>query len=407
MKKLFAILLVFTMLFTVCACGNQATPGNNTTNTPGTSSGTNTNTNTNNGGGNTSNSSEPILIGLLDAFSGEKASNGEYTKEGAELFLKEINAKGGVLGRPVKIIYEDDQGNETVATNAYQKLVSQNDVCATVLNKYSSVVLAMSDFVEEAEIPAICSGSSTNIEKSTNPYLYSTRRSDSGSGVTLAAQCNKLGVKKVAIIHSPDALGTGMTPIVEKALAEYGIQVVSNQQYTADEKNFAPYIAKIIDSGCDCIVGIGQINEAVLIMKAVADAGLNVPCVASSAFAQSSCIENAGAAAEDWYSITAFSPYAKDEKTAAWIKKYNDKYGRLPEMTSATTYDALSMICWAIEQAGSTDPEAINNALKSIKSFEGIASIYTFQGTPMLATSEFIVQVKNGSTEVLDKLSVE
>jgi ABC-type branched-subunit amino acid transport system substrate-binding protein len=169
MKKLFAILLVFTMLFTVCACGNQATPGNNTTNTPGTSSGTNTNTN--NGGGNTSNSSEPILIGLVDAFSGEKASNGEYTKEGAELFLKEINAKGGVLGLSVKIIYEDEPGNETVATNAYQKLVSQNDVCATVLNKYSSVVLAMSDFVEEAEILLFARQLNKHREKSTNPRL--------------------------------------------------------------------------------------------------------------------------------------------------------------------------------------------------------------------------------------------
>ena len=403
MKKLFAILLAVTLMFTVCACGKQAAaPGGDTPSaTQGASSGTNTNENK------TPVSSEPILIGLLDAFSGERASNGDYTREGAELFLEEINANGGVLGRPVKIIYEDDQGNETVATNAYQKLVSQNDVCATVLNKYSSVVLAMSDFVEEAQIPGICSGSSVNIEKSTNPYLYSTRRSDSGSGITLAALCNKLGVKKVAIIHSPDALGTGMTPVVTKALAEYGIEVVSEQQYTNEEKNFAPYIAKIIDSGCDCIVGIGQSNEAALVMKAVKDAGIDVPCIGSSAYAQPSCIENAGAAAEGWYSVTAFSPYAKDPITAEWIKKYNDKYGRLPEMTSATTYDALSMICWAIEQAGSTDPETINETLRKLNSFEGIASIYTYQGTPMLATSEFIVQIQNGSTVVLDKLSVK
>lgn len=402
MKKLFAILLVVTLLFTVCACGKQATPGGSSpSTTPSASPGTSTNDNK------TPVSTEPILIGLLDAFSGERASNGEYTKEGAEMFLEEINAKGGVLGRPVKIIYEDDQGNETVATNAYQKLVSQNDVCATVLNKYSSVVLAMSDFVEEAEIPGICSGSSVNIEKSTNPYLYSTRKSDSGSGVTLAALCNKLGVKKVAIIHSPDALGTGMTPVVTNALAGYGIEVVSQQQYTNEEKNFAPYIAKIIDSGCDCIVGIGQSNEAALVMKAVRDAGINVPCIGSSAYAQPSCIENAGEAAEGWYSVTAFSPYAQDEKTAAWIKKYNDKYGRLPEMTSATTYDALSMICWAIEQAGSTDPEAINEALRKLNRFEGIASIYSYKGNPMLATSEFIVQVENGSTVVLEKLSVD
>lgn len=391
MKKLFSIMLALLIAVTFCACTNQPT-------TP---------TGTSGQGGSTTASKEPILIGLLDAFSGDRASNGEYTKEGAEMFLAEINAKGGVLGREVKIIYEDDQGNETAATNAYQKLVSQNDVCATVLNKYSSVVLAMSDFVAQEKIPAICSGSSVNIEKSDNQYLYSTRRSDSGSGVTIAAQCQKLGAKKVAILHSPDALGTGMTPIVKNTLESMGIEVVSVQQFTADEKNFAPYIAKITDSGCDTLVGIGQINEDVLIMKAVYDAGLKINCVGNSAFAQSSCIENAGEAANGWYSVTAFSPYAQDERTSAWVKKYQELYNRLPEMTCATTYDSLSMICWAIEKAGSTDPEAINNALKTLDGFEGIASTYKYQGNPMLATSEFVVQVVNGSTVVLDKLGID
>lgn len=386
MKKFFSILLILSMVLLLSACGNNGTKESE--------------------GPAEIEKKEPIFIGLLDAFSGDRASNGEYTKEGAEMFLAEINAKGGVLGREVKIIYEDDQGNETAATNAYQKLVSQNDVCATVLNKYSSVVLAMSDFVAKEKIPAICSGSSVNIEKSDNNYLYSTRRSDSGSGVTVAAQCQKLGAKKVAILHSPDALGTGMTPIVKSTLEGFGIEVVSVQQFTADEKNFAPYIAKIIDSGCDCLVGIGQINEDVLVMKAVADAGLDIHKVGNSAYAQSSCIENAGKASDGWYSITAFSPYATDEKTGAWVKKYNELYGRLPEMTCATTYDSLSMICWAIEKAGSTDPEEINNALKTIDGFEGIASTYKYQGTPMLATSEFIVEVKDGSTVVLDKLGL-
>lgn len=400
MKKVLALLLVAVMAMSVAACSSNATPAAADNPAPASAAPAGADqpaedpVNT-----------EPIYIGLTDAFSGERAINGEYTKEGAELFLSEINAAGGVLGREVVVVYEDDQGTEAAATNAYQKLISETDVCATILNKYSSSVLAVEQFVAESEIPAICSGSSVKLEALENPYLLSTRRSDSGSGLTIAAYCQKLGATKVAILHANDALGTGMTPVVTEALKGYNIEVVSTQQFITDEKNFAPYIAKIIDSGCDMLVAVGQTNEAALIMKAVKDAGLNIPCIANSAFAQSSTLDNAVGASDGWYSVTAFSAMVSEGKTAEWIAKYKETYGRAPDMTSATTYDALSMICWAIEQAGSDDPAAVNTTLHSIKDFEGIASVYTYQGTPMLSTAEYVVQIQNGAAVVLERVA--
>lgn len=404
MKKLLSILLALSLvacMFAGCSGEKPAeSAGTTATQAAGTPAAETTEA--------PSASAEPIVIGLLDAFSGDRAMNGEYTREGAEMFLEDINAAGGVLGRPVTIIYEDDQGAEASATNAYQKLVSENEVCATVLNKYSSVVLAMEPFVADEQIPAICSGSSVKLEASTNEWLLSTRRSDTGSGVSIALHCKSIGATKVAILHSPDALGTGITPVIEKTLADNGVEVVSVQQFTADEKNFAPYMAKIKDSGCDMLVAIAQTNEAALIMKAVKDAGLGVPCIGNSAFAQSSTLSNAPTEASNgWYSVTAFSYKATAPKTAEWVKRYNDKYGRNPDMTSATTYDALSMICKAIELAGTDDPAAINEQLHKLDGFEGIASDYSYQGTPMLASSEYIIQIENGEAIVIDRISTK
>lgn len=395
MKKALALLLAATMSLSLAACSGTS-PAASDSKTPDPVAATDQPAST-----------EPIYIGLTDAFSGERAINGEYTKEGVELFLSEINAAGGVLGREVVVVYEDDQGTEASATNAYQKLISDNDVSAVVLNKYSSLVLAVEQFVAEAEIPAICSGSSVKLEALDNEYMLSTRRSDSGSGLTIAAYCEKLGATKVAILHANDALGTGMAPVVASALAGYGIEVVSTQQFATDEKNFAPYIAKIIDSGCDMLVSIAQTNEAPLIMRAVKDAGLDIPCIGSSASAQSSTLQNAVGASEGWYSVTAFSPTISEGKAAEWIAKYEKMFGRAPDMTSATTYDALSMICWAIEEAGSTDPKAINTALHSIKDFEGISSVFTYQGTPMLSTAEYVSQVQNGESVVLEQVAAQ
>ena len=178
MKKLTSIVLVLSLVMCLFAGCSSTKPAETTA--AAAPAGTETAA-----AAETLKSNEPIVIGLLDAFSGDRAMNGEYTREGAEMFLEDINAAGGVLGRPVTIVYEDDQGAEASATNAYQKLVSENDICATVLNKYSSVVLAMEPFVADEEIPAICSGSSVKLEASTNEWLLSTRRSDTGSGVSI------------------------------------------------------------------------------------------------------------------------------------------------------------------------------------------------------------------------------
>ena len=389
MKKRILMLLVLVSALSIMGCGNSS--DDEKTN------------DTNNGTEDTG----PIKIGVLDAFTGEKAANGEYSKEAADMFAEKINAEGGVLGRELQIIYEDDQGLETVATNAYQKIVSDHpDLSATVLSKLSSVVLAQEQFVAEAQIPAICHGSSVNIEALDNEYMYSTRKSDNGSSITIAnAATDTLGMTKVAILHAPDALGTGMAPIIQEQLEKNGAEVVNVQQFSANEKNFAPYIAKLMDSGFVGVISMAQQREAALIMKAFSDAGIDLPVMGSSAFCQHIAIENAGPAANGWYSVTSFSPNIEIEPTASWIAEYEEKYGRLPDMASALTYDALGIFVDAIEKTGSANPEDINNAIKEMQDYQGVGAKYTYNGNPMLSTSEFLTHIEDEKSVVVELVS--
>lgn len=394
MKKVIAALLAALMIFSLTACQKTPAPGNNDKNNPGN----NDNTNPPSDSLDTSN---PIYIGVLDAFTGDRASNGEYSKEGADLAMAHINAAGGVMGRAIEIVYEDDQGNETAATNAFQKITSENDLAAICLNKYSSVVLAMEQFVADEGIPSICCGSSVRLEATETPNLFSTRKSDSGSGVTIANYCQELGMTRVAILHAPDALGTGMTPVIEAEFKNLGIETVSIQQFSADEKNFAPYIAKIIGSNCDGIIAIAQQQEAALIMVAIQEAGLEVPCIGNSAFAQQVAVENSNGACDGWYSVSAFSPTAQEEPTKSWIAEYEQAYGRKPDMTSACMYDAVMLFCQAMEATQSTEWDDINEYLRTLEDVQGIASTYSYNGTSMLSTSEFIVQIQDSSAQVV------
>ena len=145
MKKTLATLLAATMLLSLVACGGNNTSQNNGGNvgnagTPGTTDGVDY--------------ENPIYIGVVDAFTGDRASNGDYSKEGADMAMNEINASGGVMGRAIELVYEDDQGTEAGGTNAFQKIVSEYDLAAICLNKFSSMVLAMEQFVADEGIPA-------------------------------------------------------------------------------------------------------------------------------------------------------------------------------------------------------------------------------------------------------------
>ena len=405
MKKLTALLLAALMVFTMMACAAKETTTE--TKQPEQTAEEAKTAETTETSGEEAQEAEgldydnPIYIGVLDAFTGDRASNGEYSKEGADLAMEYINANGGVLGLAIELVYEDDQGAEAAATNAFQKITSEYDLAAICLNKYSSVVLAMEQFVADEGIPAICCGSSVRLEASETYNLFSTRKSDTGSGVTIGNYCAELGMTKVAIIHAPDALGTGMTPVVKEVLEGHGIEVVSEQQFSADEKNFAPYIAKIVDSGCDGIIAFAQQQEAALIMSSIRDAGLDVPCIGNSAFAQQVAIENSAGACEGWYSVSAFSPTAQEEPTKSWIDLYTETYGRKPDMTSACMYDAVMLFCQAMNETQSTDWDTINDYLHTIKNVQGIASTYSYNGTPMLSTSEFVVQIVDGASKVI------
>ena len=350
---------------------------------------------------------EPVLIGLTDAFSGDRSGNGQFAREGAEMFLEDINGKGGVQGREVQIVYEDDQGSEVAAVSAYQKLVQENDkLCGVVTNRYSGVILAMEPYIAEAKLPTICSASTVKIENSKNEYLYSTRRSDYGTGLTMAAFIKQQGAKRIAILSAPDALGKGIGERVSSRLKETGIEVVFQKQYEKGETEFAGYAAEIKEANPDFIVCVAQTQEAGLIAKALYDAGLNsIPRIGNSAFIQSSVIGQAGTeATEGWYSPAAFPSTVNEEPLASWNKRYVEKYGHAPEMTSVTTYDALSLLCKAVELAESSEPEKVNEQLRKLSGFEGIAAVYGYQGTPMLADSEFIVQIQKGQAVVLPKV---
>jgi len=347
----------------------------------------------------------PILIGCATALTGERALTGEYTKNAVDMAVKEINDAGGLLGREVKVIYEDDLGTDAGAVNAFNKLADQ-EVVAVIGSLFSTLDVAISGEVLKSEIPTVVTGSSISIGELGNPWMFQARSSDAVSATAIAKYAvDNLGLTKIAIIHDSDAFGQGASQAAIAELKNMGIEPVSVTTYNGGDKDYTPQILNIQQSGADVILAFSLQTEAGLIMKQLNDMGVGQPLIGSASFASMISIDLAKEAAEGVYSVADYVHTTPLEKGQEFAQKYLEAYGIESDWSSASKYDSFSLITEAIRIAGSTDNTAIRDAMKGIKGFACASNTFTFNEKNVGGTSVLIVQIVNGVPEVLESVT--
>ena len=344
----------------------------------------------------------PLKIGIVTTLTGEKALTGQYSRNGILMAVEEINSKGGVNGRKLDVIFEDDGGNDSGAVNGFNKLVNSGaDVIIGSI--YSTMDLAISPSIKKAEIPTLVLGSSNDIAKQKNPWMFQTRTPDAVSAVALAkfAAIN-LKLKKVAILHDSDNFASGAAAVAKKTLEDLKVPPVLIESYNTGDKDFTPQLAKIRASGADGILAWAQMVEAGLVMKQKKSLDIKVPLVGSNSYVTKIAIDLAKDNAEGVYSLADYVHTNPLPKTQEFAKKYKEKYNLETEFNSAMNYDAISLIAEAFKKAGTTDKNAMRQALASIKDYVGVATTYTFDENNVGGTSVCIVQVKKGAPQIIE-----
>jgi len=410
MKKLITLLLVLTLIVSMTACaGSTATTTAATTKaatTAGSTAGTTAAATT--AASNKYDKASKIIIGCVTSITGERAQNGVYTKEALDMWAEEVNAKGGILGKKVEIAYEDDQSTDQGGANAYQKLMSRGDVNATTVSLYSSIVLALEPYVKQYEVATFTGGSSVKMAALKNPYLWQIRYNDTLAGSTMAkAAFNTLKMKKPVIIHESDSFGQGLADATRAELIKLGLknEEINDFTYNKGEKNFAPAIAILKEKGCDGIIAVSQQIEASLIMMQVKAANLTIPCIGSTSYCSEIAIKNAEAAAENWYSVSDWSPTVTTPEGKAFVERYKAKYKKDPDLPSTCNYDSVQMIKKAIEMANSVEPKAINAQISKISGLVGVASTYTPNADHICATTQFLTKNIGGKAIIQEVVS--
>jgi len=322
---------------------------------------------------------ETLKIGMVVPVTGPAAESGKYAQAGAKIALDRINKAGGVLGKPVEIVAEDDQTTNPGAVLAFSKLASQPDIVAFLGSIRSTQNHAMAPDILKTGKPVCFGGTDPALTKLGNPWLIRFRPNDSYSGRVIAAYgSTTLGKKKWAVVHSTDAFGTGGAKALTAALDGVGASVAIDQGYANQSQDFTPVVLAIKSSGADVIGSYFTFdNDLAIFARQLRQLGVNIPWVGSPSTIDVGALKLAGPALYGTFGVADFAADSSPE-ARAFADAYKAATGLEADNYSSWTYDALSVLCASINKAGSTDPGKIREAMLATKGYKGAEGEYNF-----------------------------
>ena len=345
---------------------------------------------------------DTVTFGVVAPLTGNNIMVGEFVRNGALLAQKHINERGGILGKKLELVFEDEVDTLQASVNAMTKILNYPQVVAFFGSTYSSNCIAISPLVAEKKIPMLAGGSSANIPKEKNDFVWQARMTDDNSGILLAkAATENIGMKNPAIIFVAESFGTGLKDQTVAALKRLGIEVQEKNIYAhnPDEKQYGPIISQIQHSDVDGLIGISHQMPGAIICMQVEAAGLDLPLLGSSSFASVVCRETAGEAADGWLGVADWTPEVTTEAGQAFSNAYREEYKGKPDsdMPAVTAYDSVMLFAEACRLANTTtDPLAINEGFKKIKAYKGAMSTYTPNSDHCFSTSQFLTENLDG-----------
>ena len=322
---------------------------------------------------------DTLKLGVVAPLTGPGAESGRFQINGAKLAVEEVNKAGGVLGRQLELVVEDDQTTNPGAVLAFSRLAGDKDIPAFIGSIRSTQVHAMAPDILKVGKPVMIGGTDPQLTHMGNPWLFRFRPNDIYSARVIADYgVNTLKLKKWAIVHSTDAFGTNGMKNLSAALEKLGAKPVLVQGYPNNSQDFTPVALAVKQSGAD-VMGTYMTFEPDqgIFAKQLKQLGVNIGWVGSPTTATTTALKLAGPALYGSFAVVDFnpgsSPTAKDFAT-----KYEAAYKSTPDIFSSWSYDAVKVLALAINTAKSLDPQAIRKQILAVKGFPGAEGTYDF-----------------------------
>lgn len=338
-----------------------------------------------------------ILIGLIVPLTGEAATYGVSTKQGAELAAAEINTGGGLLGKQIAFKIADDKGDPTEGAAAYTRLIDQDKVAAIIGAVMSKVSLAGAPICQSRGVPMITSSSTNPKVTEVGDYIFRACFIDPFQGTVGATFAfNDLKVKKAACIFDVGNDYTkGLSEFFRDRFSRLGGRIVGFEAHPTGATDFNAQLTKMIAAQPELIYISDYYNDVGLIAKQARDLGFKGYLLGGDGWDSPDLVGIGGTSVEGGYFTNHFSKDDKRPEVKDFVAAYTAKFGAAPDALGALGYDASNILFDAIKRAGSIDRAAIRDALKTT-SFNTVSGKITFDADRNPIKSAVIIKVKNG-----------
>ncbi len=335
---------------------------------------------------------ERIKIGAILPLTGEGAIYGERTKRGMDLALEEINREGGIGGKKLEIIYEDDRLEPKDGVNAIQKLATVDKVPIVIGPVSSGVVLAVAPIANRTKTVVLSTYASNYKITEAGDYIFRIYPSDAFQGVLDAKLAHKMGFRKAAILYVNSDYGVGLRNVFSRTFQELGGRIVAEEAFEAGKTDFRAQLAKIKAARPDVVFMPGNAKEMATILLQAKQLHLDKQFIATDSFLADTIIGIAGDAAEG----VVFTTLAenKDENYQKFAKAFRERYNADGGLLESLGYDAVKLVAEVIK-GGATTGEQIKDALYRIRDFPGAAGKITFDANGDVAKEFTVMKVSN------------
>ena len=350
---------------------------------------------------------DEIRIGEFGSLTGNTATFGISTHEGVLLALEEINGAGGLLGKPVRVISEDNQSKPEESVTAVLKLIKQNEVVAVVGEVASSRSLAAAPQCQANGIPMLSPASTNPKVTQVGDYIFRACFIDPFQGSTMARfAVNRLHAKRIAILtDSKNDYSVGLTEFFRTTAKQLGAEIVAEESYGEGDIEFKAQLTAIKAANPDVVYTPGYYTECALIARQARELGLEATFLGGDGWDSPKTVEIGGKAVEGTYFTNHYSPEDQRPEVQKFIADYRAKYaGKTPDAMAVLGYDAMRLMADAIRRAGSTDGAKIRDALAGTTNFSGVSGHITMDAERNAKKDIVVLQIRDGQFRFVESI---
>jgi len=344
-----------------------------------------------------------IRMGVFLPLTGNQATFGQTALNGAALAVAQINAAGGVLGHPIRLIVRDTRSEAGISAGEVRDLITRERVSALIGEMTSDRSMEAAPVAGELRIPMVSPASTHSDLTKDSPWVFRVCFVDTFQGKVMSKFARSIGVTRAAILSDEaSAYSTGLAEAFEKDFTAQPGAVVIRESYPHGTTDFTAQLKALVEKKPEVIFLPAYYVEAAAIIRQARPLGLDIPFIGTDGWESPDFLKAGGDAVGNSYFATHFSTGEKSARTTGFTNAYREKFQSEPSALSALAYDAVGFVADAIVRAGTTDAEPLRAAMAGTTSYPGVTGDIDLDAERNPSKPAIVIRVEEGKFTYLE-----